>query len=150
MSTNPALVVDPSQIALIAREGTAAVKRKHALRNHTDALTDTGRNTRHIINGLLPERQLGVLIGTAVAANPGYSINSALLLRLAVRFWPIKPSQPTYSFWTSRTERKPAACLKGRSQISSNFPKCPTISCAGTEMTVPRASVKPDRVLQIQ
>ena len=63
MSTNPALVVDPSQIALIAREGIAAVKRKHALRNHTDALTDTGRNTRHIINGLLPERQLGVLIG---------------------------------------------------------------------------------------
>jgi hypothetical protein len=41
------------------------VKRKHALRNHTDAQSEAGSNTKYIVENLLPERQLGVIVGNS-------------------------------------------------------------------------------------
>jgi hypothetical protein len=41
------------------------VKRKHALRNHADAPTEAGAATKYIIENLLPERQLGVIVGNS-------------------------------------------------------------------------------------
>jgi AAA domain len=42
-----------------------AVKQKHALRNHRDTPGDAGAETRFIVDGLIPQRQLGVLVGNS-------------------------------------------------------------------------------------
>jgi hypothetical protein len=43
----------------------ADVKRRHALRNCADAPSEAGSNTSYIVENLLPERQLGVIVGNS-------------------------------------------------------------------------------------
>ncbi len=41
----------------------AGVKRKHALRHHSDAPADSGADTKYIIEGVVPQRQFGLTLG---------------------------------------------------------------------------------------
>jgi hypothetical protein len=46
-------------------EAITAVKRKHALRNHADKLTETAVTSNFIIENLLPQRNLGLTLGNS-------------------------------------------------------------------------------------
>jgi hypothetical protein len=70
MSTNPALVVDPPRVKNALE--IDAVKRKHSLRSHLDCPSEAGTNTKYIVENLLPQRQLGILVGNSgLGKSPG-------------------------------------------------------------------------------
>ena len=52
-------------LATNSPELLADVKRKHALRGGMDAPSESGLNTAYIVENLLPERQLGVIVGNS-------------------------------------------------------------------------------------
>ena len=116
----------------------AEVKRKHALRHHSDVPTDAGAETRYIIESIAPQRQLGLTLGDSGLGKSPLLYQAGICACAGVPFLGEKttPSDVLYFDFENGSEESRAiedrvARFLGLDAVPDSFMRWNADDCAG-------------------